>query len=310
MDAVLETGKICEGTICYTGNILDPDRAKYDLKYYVAMAKELEAAGAHVLGLKDMAGLLKPAAAAVLIPALKDAVDLPIHFHTHDTAGVACGTILEASKAGVDAVDCAMDALSGNTSQATLGTVVEALRFTDRDTGLDIGAIREISRLLGGRARPLRGLRERHAGPGLRGLSPRDAGRPVHQPQGAGALYGAGGSLARGGADVCRREPDVRRYREGHAVLQGRGRHGADDGQPGPDRADVEDPKKEVSFPDSVIDMMRGNLGQPPGGFPPGILKKVLKDEQPILERPGKGVPPVDLEAARRGGRPSGRGGR
>jgi pyruvate carboxylase len=126
MDAVLETGKVCEGTICYTGNILDPDRAKYDLKYYVSMAKELEAAGAHVLGLKDMAGLLKPAAAAVLIKALKDAVDLPIHFHTHDTAGVACGTILEASAAGVDAVDCAMDALSGNTSQATLGTVVEA----------------------------------------------------------------------------------------------------------------------------------------------------------------------------------------
>jgi pyruvate carboxylase len=108
------------------------------------MAKELEAAGAHVLGLKDMAGLLKPAAAAVLIPALKDAVDLPIHFHTHDTAGVACGTILEASAAGVDAVDCAMDALSGNTSQATLGTVVE-LRFTERDTGLDIAAIREMS---------------------------------------------------------------------------------------------------------------------------------------------------------------------
>jgi pyruvate carboxylase len=105
MDAVLETGKLCEGTICYTGNILDPDRSKYDLKYYVAMAKELEAAGAHVLGLKDMAGLLKPAAASVLIPALKDAVDLPIHFHTHDTSGMASGTILAASAAGVDAVD-------------------------------------------------------------------------------------------------------------------------------------------------------------------------------------------------------------
>jgi pyruvate carboxylase len=145
MDAVGETGKIVEGTICYTGNILDPDRAKYDVKYYVDMAKELEKAGAHVLGLKDMAGLLRPAAAEVLIPALKDATDLPIHFHTHDTAGSACGTILRASEAGVDAVDCAMDALSGNTSQATLGTIVESLRFTERDTGLDIGAIRQIS---------------------------------------------------------------------------------------------------------------------------------------------------------------------
>ena len=128
MNAVGETGKICEGTICYTGNILDPNRAKYDVTYYVDMARALEAAGAHVLGLKDMAGLLTPAAASVLIPALKDAVDLPIHFHTHDTAGVASGTILAASAAGVDAVDCAMDALSGNTSQATLGTIVESLR--------------------------------------------------------------------------------------------------------------------------------------------------------------------------------------
>ena len=109
------------------------------------MGKDLKAAGAHVLGLKDMAGLLKPAAARVLIKALKDEVGLPIHFHTHDTAGIACATILAASEAGVDAVDCAMDALSGNTSQATLGSIVEALLAHDRDTGLDIGAVREIS---------------------------------------------------------------------------------------------------------------------------------------------------------------------
>ena len=127
MDAVLDSGKICEGTVCYTGDIMDPDRAKYDLKYYVATAQELRDAGAHMLGLKDMAGLLKPAAARILIKALKEEVGLPIHFHTHDTAGVATATILAASEAGVDAVDCAMDALSGNTSQATLGTVVEAL---------------------------------------------------------------------------------------------------------------------------------------------------------------------------------------
>ncbi|MDG2341306.1 MAG: pyruvate carboxylase, partial [Paracoccaceae bacterium] len=145
MDAVIEAEKVCEGTICYTGDILNPDRAKYDLKYYVGMAKQLEAAGAHVLGLKDMAGLLKPAAARQLVKALKEEVGLPIHFHTHDTAGVASGTILAASEAGIDAVDCAMDSFSGNTSQATLGTVVEALNFNDRDTGLDVGAIREIS---------------------------------------------------------------------------------------------------------------------------------------------------------------------
>ncbi|MBO29453.1 MAG: pyruvate carboxylase, partial [Rhodobacteraceae bacterium] len=145
MDAVQEANKVCEGTICYTGDIFDPDRAKYDLKYYVAMGKELRDAGAHVLGLKDMAGLLKPAQARALVKALKSEVGLPIHFHTHDTAGIACATILAASEAGVDAVDCAMDAFSGNTSQATLGSVVEALRHTDRDTGLSMRAVREIS---------------------------------------------------------------------------------------------------------------------------------------------------------------------
>src|SRR5690606_20627192 len=139
----IASGKVCEGTICYTGDLGNPDRAKYDLKYYVAMAKDLEAAGAHVLGLKDMAGLLKPAAARKLIGALKQEVGLPIHFHTHDTAGIACATILAAAEAGVDAVDAAMDSLSGNTSQATLGTLVEALSGSDRDPGLDIGAIRE-----------------------------------------------------------------------------------------------------------------------------------------------------------------------
>ena len=98
MDAVQETGKICEAAICYTGDMLDPDRSKYDLKYYVAMAKELEAAGAHVLGLKDMAGLLKPAAAEKLIAALKSEIGLPIHFHTHDTSGAAISTIMAAAK--------------------------------------------------------------------------------------------------------------------------------------------------------------------------------------------------------------------
>ncbi|MGY9049498.1 MAG: pyruvate carboxylase, partial [Rhodobacterales bacterium] len=145
MDAVLETNKILEGSICYTGDILDPDRAKYSLKYYVEMGKELKAAGSHILGLKDMAGLLKPSAAGPLVKALKEEVGLPIHFHTHDTSGAGIASIMAAAAAGVDAVDAAMDALSGNTSQPTLGSVVEALRFTERDTGLDMSAIRDMS---------------------------------------------------------------------------------------------------------------------------------------------------------------------
>jgi pyruvate carboxylase len=145
MDAVIAQNKVCEAAICYTGDLFDPERSKYDLKYYVAMGKALRDAGAHVLGLKDMAGLLKPAAARVLIRALKDEVGLPVHFHTHDTSGIAGATVLAAADAGVDAIDAAMDAFSGGTSQPCLGSIVEALRRTDRDTGLDIEAIREIS---------------------------------------------------------------------------------------------------------------------------------------------------------------------
>ncbi len=299
MDAVLETGKICEGTICYTGNILDPDRAKYDLKYYVDMAKELEAAGAHVLGLKDMAGLLKPAAAAVLIPALKDAVDLPIHFHTHDTAGSACGTILEASKAGVDAVDAAMDALSGNTSQATLGTVVESLRFTERDTGLDIGAIREISdyweavrahyaAFESGMQAPASEV-YLHEMPGGQFTNLKAQARSM-------GLEDRWHEVAQMYADVNQMFGDIVKVTPSSKVVGDMALMMVSQGLT---RDDVENPGKDVAFPDSVIDMMRGNLGQPPGGFPPGILKKVLKDEQPVLDRPGKNVPAVDLEKTR-----------
>ena len=145
ISAVLESGKICEGAICYTGDILNPQRSKYDLAYYVNMAQELKAAGVHILGLKDMAGLLKPAAATLLVKTLKAEVGLPIHLHTHDTSGIAGATVLAASAAGVDVVDLAMDALSGSTSQPCLGSIVEALRHTERDSGLDMGAVRQIN---------------------------------------------------------------------------------------------------------------------------------------------------------------------
>ncbi len=134
-----------QGAVCYTGDVLHPDRAKYDLKYYVGMAKGLEAAGAHVLGLKDTAGLLKPSAARVLIKALQDKISIPIHFHTHDASGIAGATIHAAAEMGVNAADAAMDALPGNTSQPTLGAIVEALMHTDRDTGLDIETVRQVS---------------------------------------------------------------------------------------------------------------------------------------------------------------------
>src|SRR6185295_11437369 len=117
MDAVRDAGKLCEGAICYTGDILDPARAKYSLRYYVSLAKELESAGAHIIGIKDMAGLLKPAAARKLVATLREEVGLPIHFHTHDTSGISAASVLAAVEAGVDAADGALDAMSGLTSQ-------------------------------------------------------------------------------------------------------------------------------------------------------------------------------------------------
>ncbi|QBF31233.1 pyruvate carboxylase [Thalassococcus sp. S3] len=299
MDAVIENNKICEGTICYTGDILDPNRAKYDLKYYVAMGQELRDAGAHVLGLKDMAGLLKPAAARQLVRALKEEVGLPIHFHTHDTAGVACATILAASEAGVDAVDCAMDALSGNTSQATLGTVVEALRNTDRDTGLDIKAIREISDYW-------EAVRAQYAAFET-GLQAPASEVYLHEMPGGQftnlkaqarsmGLEERWHEVAQMYADVNQMFGDIVKVTPSSKVVGDMALMMVSQGLT---RDDVEDPKTDVSFPDSVIDMMRGNLGQPPGGFPPAIVSKILKGEEPNLERPGKHLDPVDLEAVR-----------
>ena len=133
IDAVSESGRLCEAAICYTGNLDDPGETKYDLAYYVRLAKELERAGAHVLGIKDMAGLCRPRSAYRLVKALKEEIGLPVHFHTHDTSGIAAASVLMAIDAGVDAVDGALDSMSGMTSQPNLGSIVEALRFGPRD---------------------------------------------------------------------------------------------------------------------------------------------------------------------------------
>ena len=299
MDAVIENGKICEGAICYTGDIDDPDRAKYNLQYYVDMGKALRDAGAHVLGLKDMAGLLKPAAARQLVRTLKAEVGLPIHFHTHDTAGVACATILAASEAGVDAVDCAMDALSGNTSQATLGSVVEALRHSDRDTGLSIDAVREMSDYW-------EEVRNHYAAFET-GMQAPSSEVYLHEMPGGQftnlkaqaaslGLEDRWPDVARTYADVNQMFGDIVKVTPSSKVVGDMALMMVSQGLT---RAEVEDEATEVSFPDSVIDMMRGNLGQPPGGFPDKILHKVLKDEKPNTERPGKHLPATDLEAVR-----------
>jgi pyruvate carboxylase len=300
MDAVNDAGKVCEGTVCYTGDLLDPARSKYDLKYYVSMGKELKAAGAHVLGLKDMAGLLKPASARVLVKALKQEVGLPIHFHTHDTSGAGAATILAACDAGVDAVDAAMDAFSGGTSQPCLGSIVEALKHTDRDTGLDIRAIRGISNYWekvraqyaafeSGIPAPASEV-YLHEMPGGQFTNLKAQARSL-------GLEERWHEVAQTYADVNQMFGDIVKVTPSSKVV---GDMALMMVAQNLTRAQVEDPSVDVAFPDSVVDMLRGNLGQPPGGWPAGILKKVLKGEKPLTDRPGLHLPPVDLEATRK----------
>ncbi len=299
MDAVLETGKVLEASICYTGDILDPDRAKYSLNYYVDMAKELKKSGTHILGLKDMAGLLKPASATALVKALKEEVGLPIHFHTHDTSGISASTIMAAADAGVDAVDAAMDTFSGGTSQPCLGSIVEAMRNTPRDTGLDIDAIREISDYWGsvrtqytafesGIASPASEV-YLHEMPGGQFTNLKAQARSL-------GLEDRWPEVAKTYADVNKMFGDIVKVTPTSKVVGDMALMMVTQDLT---REQVEDPDVEVSFPASVIDMMSGNIGQPPGGFPEGIVKKVLKGKKPDTSRPGGHLPPVDLEAAR-----------
>ena len=300
MNAVLETNKICEASICYTGDILNPERAKYDLKYYVSMAKELEAAGAHVLGLKDMAGLLKPAAATMLIKTLKTEIGIPIHFHTHDTSGIAASTILAASEAGVDAVDTAMDAFSGGTSQPCLGSIVEALRHTERDTELDIDDIRQINNYWehvrdqyvafeSGSSAPASEV-YLHEMPGGQFTNLKAQARSL-------GLEEQWPEIAKTYADVNQMFGDIVKVTPSSKVVGDMALMMVSQGL---SRQDVENPDIDLSFPDSVVDMMRGNLGQPPGGFPKTIVEKILKGEKPNLERPGKHLKNVNLEKVRK----------
>ena len=142
---VRDAGKLCEAAICYTGNLNDPGQTKYDLRYYVGLARELKAAGAHILGIKDMAGLCQPRAAYTLVKTLKEEIGLPVHFHTHDTSGIAAASVLAAIDAGADAVDGAMDSMSGLTSQPNLGSIAESLRHGPRESAVDVEHLRTIS---------------------------------------------------------------------------------------------------------------------------------------------------------------------
>jgi len=300
MDAVREAGKLCEGALCYTGDILDPDRAKYSLKYYVGLTKELEAAGAHIIGIKDMAGLLKPAAARKLVATLRQETGLPIHFHTHDTSGVSAASVMAAVEAGVDAVDAAIDSMSGLTSQPCLGSLVEALADTDRATGLDVDAIRKISFYFEAVRADYRAFESDlrfgasevylHEMPGGQFTNLKEQARSL-------GLEARWHEVARTYAEVNMLFGDIVKVTPSSkvvgdlALMMVAGDITADE---------VVDPRKEIAFPESVVQMMRGDLGQPPGGWPEALQKKILKGQTPITVRPGSLIPPADLDAEKK----------
>ena len=299
IETVLKTGRICEGTICYTGDILNPERSKYDLKYYVQMGRELKDMGVHILGLKDMAGLLKPAAARILVKALKDETGLPIHFHTHDTSGIAAATVLAAVDAGADVVDAAMDAFSGGTSQPCLGSIVEALRHTGHDTGLDIKAIREISNYW-------KQVRQSYSAFEI-GVNPPASEVYLHEMPGGQYTNLRAQATSIGLAD---RWPEVaKQYAQANLMFgdivkvtpssKVVGDMALMMVTQGLSREEVEDPNKDIAFPASVIEMMRGSLGQPPGGWPKDLQKKVLKKEKSFTVRPGEKLEPIDMKAVK-----------
>jgi pyruvate carboxylase len=299
IDAVLEGGGLCEAAICYTGDLTGPNPGKYDLAYYVGLAKELEAAGSHILGLKDMGGLCKPAAARKLVSTLKQEVGIPIHFHTHDTSGIAAASVLAAAEAGVDAADGAMGAMSGLTSQPNLGSIAEALVGDARDPGLDRAALRAIDNYWEG-VRHLYAPFESdmragtasvfvHGMPGGQYTNLREQARSLglehHWPD-VETAYAQVNQLF---GDIIKVTPtskvvgDMALFMVTNDLT--------------PDQ--VADPDHEVAFPESVIQLMRGDMGQPPGGFPEALQRKVLKGENPLTERPGAVLPPVDLAAER-----------
>ena len=299
MEAVQESGAICEAAICYSGDILNPKRPKYDLKYYVALAKELESMGAHILAIKDMAGLLKPAAAAVLVKALKENVSLPIHFHTHDTSGVAAASVLSAAEAGLDVADGAIAAMSGGTSQPNLNTMVEALRFTPRASALDPQALDEVSEYW----REAREFYLPFESPVLA------AGADLYQHEMPGGQYtnlfqqAQALGLAHRWPEICRLYADVNQLFGDIVKVTPTSKAVGDMAlflvANDLSTADLMQSDRDLAFPQSVIDLLAGRMGQTVFGFPAEVQKRILKDEVPLAGRPDDTLPPADLAAAK-----------
>jgi pyruvate carboxylase len=290
------TDSLAEACICYTGDISDPSKTKYTLQYYLDLARQLEDEGAHLLCIKDMAGLLQPYAAEQLITGLKSAVDLPIHLHTHDTSSIQSATYLKAIEAGVDVVDVALSAVSGLTSQPNFNSIASMLKFHERSPNLDIKSLNEFSNyweavrefyypfeseLKAGTSEvyqhEIPGGQYSNLRPQARGLGLEDQFETIKHNYGVvNRLFG----------DLVKVTPSSKVVGD-MAMFMTANNYTEDD---------ILTKGATIDFPDSVKALFRGNLGQAHGGFPVELQKMVLKEEQAFVERPNAHLAPIDFE--------------
>ncbi|MCI7059012.1 MAG: pyruvate carboxylase [Megasphaera elsdenii] len=299
IQAVRENNKLAEVALCYTGDILDPSRNKYDLKYYVNMAKELQNAGANIIAIKDMAGLLKPEAAYRLVSALKDAVDLPIHLHTHDGSGNAICTYNRAIDAGVDIVDVAYSAFAGGTSQPSMSTLYYALSGKDRQPDLDVDAMEELSRYWATVRPYYKGVDKADAYPNTEVYQHEMPGGQFSNLRQQAKAVGLGdrwNEIKKMYHTVSMMFGDIIKVTPSSKVV---GDMALFMVQNNLTEQDVYDKGDVLDFPQSVVEFFEGRIGIPYQGFPEKLQKIVLKGKKPLTERPGKSLAPVDFEAIR-----------
>lgn len=300
IDEALKTGKIVEGTICYTGDITSQKETKYTLDYYVNMALELESLGCHSIAIKDMAALLKPRAAKELVTALKKELHVPLHLHTHDSTGNGVSTVLMAAEAGVDIVDLAIESMSSMTSQPSMNAVVEALRGSKRDTGLDFEELDELSRYYGRIRKVYEQFESDMKAPNAE----------IYKYEIPGGQYSnlLAQVTSMGSADDF--ESIKALYKDANDLLgnivkvtptsKAVGDLAIFMFKNGLTKENILTAGAGLSYPDSVVSYFQGMMGQPYGGFPKELQKIVLKDIEPLTDRPGKSLPPVDFESIKK----------
>jgi pyruvate carboxylase len=297
IEEVRNSGKICEGAICYTNDVNDPNEKKYTLRYYIDLVKSLDKLGANIIAIKDMAGLCKPEAISLLIAEIKNSTDLPIHFHTHDTSGTSSASIIAAINAGVDIVDLAMDSMSGLTSQPPLGSIANIINSKQKTNNLNENSIRSAS-LYWEEVRQNYSAFESdfkggssdvylHQMPGGQFTNLKE------QAKSLGINTSKWGIVVRMYADVNQMFGDIIKVTPSSKIVGDMSLYMiANDLS----IADVIDPDKEITFPQSVIEFFKGELGVPHGGFPQKLQKKILGNQKPINGRPGSVMPSVNLE--------------